>query len=283
MELNININFQSTDENIKNNYLKEKIKELSGMFLNEVFKGNKVAFYYEDINTSTKISFNKEICFYAASSIKILVCLILFEKASNNIIDLDEKILISMNELKQGTGIIKNQTQEKKYSLLELIRLCLVESDNTAYLKLVEIVGKNKIEEYGKNLGAKHTMEGKESDSFGIINSEDLILYWKKVISFINEGKTYGPIFKEYLSNPSIKLINIKSLDNKEFLRKYGAFNIAYHEAGYVLDENPYYIIILTQLNQVEYKEKFMNETALKLSEIHKIINSRKNDKIWNK
>lgn len=277
MERNININFKSNETNIKNNYLKKKIMELSTLYLNEIYKGNKVAFYYEDINSSTQISFNQDICFYAASSIKILVCLILFEQAENNKIDLTRKILISMNDLKRGTGIIKNQIQDKEYNLLELIRLCLVESDNTAYLKLVDIIGKKQIAEYGYSLGAKHTMEGKETDSFGIINCHDMIIYWKKIISFIDKSKRYGTIFQEYLSNPTIKLINSNLLDNKNFFRKYGAYDIAYHEAGYVLDENPYYIIILTQLNKVNYKEKFMNETITKISEIHKIINNREN------
>lgn len=268
MNFNININMN----NITNTNLKSKIKDLSNLYLDEIYKGNKVAYYYEDINSSTVISFNQEICFYAASSIKILVCLIMFEQAENNKINLDTKVLVTMQDLKQGTGTIKLQTKDTEYTLLELIRLCLVESDNTAYLKLVNIVGKQTIAEYGHLLGAKHTMEGKVTDSFGIINCQDMILYWKKVIDFITKNKIYGPIFEEYLSNPSTKLIDISLLNNKKFLRKYGSYNIAYHEAGYVKDEKPYYLIILTQLNKLEYKEKFINDTANLITQIHDII-----------
>ena len=82
-------------------------------------------------------------------------------------------------------------------------------------------------------------------------------------------------LLKEYLSNPSTKLISQDSVNNNIFLRKYGSFDIAYHEAGYVIDENPYYLIILTQLNKLNYKERFVNDTAKLISQIHEIINER--------
>lgn len=267
MNFNINMNVI----NISNPNLKENIKKLSNLYLEEILKGNKVAYYYEDIKSKTTLSFNEEICFYAASSIKILVCLIIFEQASKNKINIEEKILISIKDLKQGTGTIKNQIKDTKYSILELIKLCLVESDNTAYIKLVNIIGKQHIEEYGKSLGAKHTMEGK--DSFGIINCQDMIIYWQHIKEFIDNNKKYGHILKNYLSNPTLKLIKNSNIDNELFIRKYGSFGIAYHEAGYVDGKTPYYLIILTQLNEKEYKEQFINETAKIISKIHKIIN----------
>ena len=73
--------------------------------------------------------------------------------------------------------------------------------------------------------------------------------------------------FKDYLSNPSVKLINC--LDNN-YVRKYGSWDIAYHEAGYVESDNEYYLIILTQLNKYDYKEEFINKTAKLLDEINK-------------
>lgn len=271
----MNINLNTNIINIKDNKLKLKIKLLTDKYIEECFKGKKVAFYYEDIKSSTVISFNQEKCFYAASSIKILVCLLLFEKALNKEIDLNKKILITKKDLKQGTGIIKFQNQDKKYSILKLIKLCIVESDNTAYLKLINLIGKENLAEYGHSLGAKHTMKGKETDSFGIINCEDMIIYWKKIIEFINDNNEYSYILEEFLTSTTTKLINEKIFEPNKFLRKYGSWDIAYHEAGYIKDDNPYYLIILTQLNKEKYKENFINYTAKKIKEIHKHINSK--------
>ena len=236
MENNINI---SINKNTSKK-LDSKINELLNLYKEETLKENKVSCYYLDINSFSIISINEDKCFYAASSIKILVCLILFEQATNNKIDLNKKVLITMDGIKQGTGIIKYQNKDTEYTLLELIKLSLIESDNTAYIKLVNIVGKENIINYGYSLGAIHTMEGKENDFFGIINTKDMLLYWKKIKEFIDSKSKYSILFAEYLLKPSKKLISNISLDNNEFLRKYGSFGIAYHEAGIVLDKNPY-------------------------------------------
>ena len=250
---------------IDNDKVRNNLSELSNMYTNEYLKKNKVAFYYEDKNNT--FSFNKDIGFYAASAIKILVCLYLYKLIDEDKVDINEKILVKLEDLKQDTGIIKYNTEDKEYTIKELIRLCIVESDNTAYIKLVNYVTKEKLEEYGKSLGAIHTMEGK--DLFGLITCSDMIIYWKEVKKYIETGK-HGKEFKDYLSNPSVKLINC--LDNN-YVRKYGSWDIAYHEAGYVESDNEYYLIILTQLNKEDYKEEFINKTAKLLDEINKELN----------
>lgn len=272
MEFNLNPNFKIDKGFFKDNSnTMNEIKKLNNMFLNETYQGNKVAFYYENINNGNIISYNNDICFYAASSIKILVCLMLFIKASNKEIDLNNKILVTMNDLKQDTGIIKFQKQDTEYSILDLIKLTIIESDNTAYLKLVDLVGKEKIKEYGLSLGAEHTMESKPTDSFGVINCKDMIIYWKEIKKFIDNNQEYGTLFKEYLLSPTVKLIQDSTLNKYSYVRKYGSWDIAYHEAGYI--DNEFFMIILTQLNRFKYKEEFINKTAEQLIKIHNSFN----------
>ena len=95
-----------------------------------------------------------------------------------------------------------------------------MESDNTAYIKLVDLVGKNNLKQFGKSLGAKYTMVGK--DEFGLINCNDMLIYWKNIINYIEGNNKYSNYFKEYLLKPSVKLIDINTLNNSSFLRKYG-------------------------------------------------------------
>ncbi len=277
MDFKINITINGISKDILNALL-PNIKELSYMYLDETFKGNKVAFYYKDINNNYSISYNDTVCFYSASTIKILACLMILEMALNNKLDLNKKILITAKDLKQDTGIIKYQKEDTYYSLEDLVKLTIVESDNTAYLKLVEILGKENIKKYGNSLGAEYTMVGKETDSFGIINTNDMLIYWEAVKKFIDDNNKYSKIFKEWLSTPTVKFINDDSIDNLNFVRKYGSWDIAYHEAGYIEDKNPYYLIVLTQLNKFDYKEKFINDTAEKIMKIHRKIYKIKNE-----
>ena len=269
----MNYNISTDIDKINNIKAKEKINQIINLYLKETEKGRKVAFYYENINNKDIISFNKDLLFYAASSIKILICVMILEQ---NMLNIEEKILVTMNDLKRGTGVIKNQNKDTYYTIKKLIELTITESDNTAYLKLVNIIGKEKLKEYGLSLGAKHTMEGKETDSFGAINCEDMIIYWKKVYDYIESNRKYSQELKKYLQNTTTKLINPKSIDNKSFMRKYGSFDVFYNEAGYIEDgDNSYFIIILTRLNQYKYKEKFINKSAKLINSINKLTKNK--------
>lgn len=249
------------------NKLKHKLEELNTLYLKQ---NEKVAYLYKDINTDTILSYNSDVLFYAASSIKILVCVMLLEKAENNIIDIEEKLLVSMEDLKQDTGIIKYQKEDTYYSIKDLIRLTITESDNTAYIKLVNYIGKDSLAEYGKSLGAKHTMEGK--DLFGLINCDDMLCYWNRVRKYINDNNKYSIDFYNWLSNPTFSIIEKKSINNNNFVKKYGSWDVAYHEAGYVEDIDPFYLIVLTQKFKCQDKEDFVNETASRIYKIHRQI-----------
>ena len=228
-------------EKIENQKIKEKLKELYNLCLEETIKGNKVAFYYEDLNNNI-LSFNENICFYSASTIKILVCLLIYKLADEGKINLNDKLLVTQEELFEGSGVIKNQKENTEYSIEKLIELCLAES--------------------GKKIGALHTLEGK--DSYGIVNCLDMIIYWKELKKYI-ENSENGTKIKKYLLNSSVKYIK-----NDKYVRKYGEFDIAYHEAGYVDSNKPYYMIVLTQLNKFDYKEEYINKIAKLIEEINR-------------
>lgn len=271
-KINIKCEIKNANEELKNNLndLKNMFTELNLLYLKQ---NEKVAYCYKDINTGTILSYNSDMLFYAASSIKILVCVMLLEMAENGEINIDEKLLVTMEDLKQDTGIIKFQKEDTYYSIKELIRLTIVESDNTAYIKLVNYVGKDNLERYGKNLGAEHTMEGK--DLFGLINCDDMVYYWERVRKYIIDNNKYSLDFYNWLSNPSFSIIEGSSIDNNNFVKKYGSWDIAYHEVGYVEDENPFYLFVLTQKFKTDDKEEFVNETAKRLYKIHRLINNK--------
>jgi len=260
--ININCKLKNIAED-KLSSIKSEFGNLNNLFL---CQNEKVAYYYEDINTGSVLSYNSDILFYAASSIKILVCLMLLEKAENKETNLEDKLLITSEDLKHDSVIQENTY----YTLKDLIKYTIVESDNTAYIKLVNFVGKENLEEYGKSLGAHHTMEGK--DLFGLINCDDMITYWKKIKDFIEHSK-YGKDFYNWLSNPTYSVIKNEAIGNNKFVKKYGSWDIAYHEAGYVDSENPFYLIILTQKYQCNDKDKFINNAAKTIYNIHNLIN----------
>lgn len=249
---------------INQKWIKRKLNHLNIRF---VKSNEKVAYYYEDIKTNTVFSFNANTTFYAASTIKILPIIYLFEKKIN----LEQELEITKEDIKQGSGILKEEKiLPKKYTILKLMKYSIQNSDNTAYIKLVNWIGKENLIQYGKNLGATHSLEGK--DLFGITSCNDLICYWKSFFKIQQEH----PEIKEWFLNPTYQIIQQKSIDHNEFLRKYGSFDIAYHECGIVFNKNPYFLIILTQKGESKKSKKFVNYTAKNISKIHKKLNQIK-------
>jgi len=250
----IEIRYPKTSQKIKN-----KIKKIN---IKYVKSEEKVAYYYENLKTGFIVSFNADITFYAASTIKIIVVLYLYK----NNINLNQKIEIKEEDKKQGSGTLKNFVLPKKFTLYDLLKYTIKDSDNTSYVKLVDWIGKEKLMEFGKSLNAKHTLEGK--DNFGIISCNDLAIYWKELGKIIEKH----PDIADWFINPSYEIIFSKSLYNKTFFKKYGAFDIAFHEAGIVDDEEPYLLIILTQKGKNNKSKQFLNKTAKQLADIHNLL-----------
>lgn len=248
---------------IKNKFFSKSMKKtIDRLNIKYVKSKEKVAYYYEDMERGNILSFNENITFYAASTIKILAVLYLYEEK----IDLNQKIIVTENDKKRGSGQIKEESLPKEYTLKELALYTLKYSDNTAYLKLVNWITKENLESFGKKLGAKHAMEGK--DNFGVTSCADLRIFWSHIYKHTKTDKD----LRDALENPSYQIVLSKSIQKQIFLRKYGAFDIATHECGIVEGYHPYYLIIMTQKGKTKQVKKWINHTAKKIHKIHNKI-----------
>ncbi len=254
---------------IQNRKIRKKLYNLNKYLLKQ---NEKVSYAYKNLVTGDFFTFNYDICFYAASSIKFLVALYIYQKAEKDDKILDEKIILKEEDFKLGSGVLKNNKEKLEYTIRELIYFCLKESDNTAYIKLVLYITKEKLIEFGKSLGALHTLEG--VDLFGIVNSFDMMIYLEALYKYFNLNTILSKELKEYMINPGYEIITPKNLNNKEFVKKYGSFGIAYHEVRIVYDDIPYILIVLTQKDKLkEYvKKKYVNCVARKIANIHRYI-----------
>lgn len=127
-------------------------KQVTRLNIMYVKSKEKVAYYYENINSGLILSFNENITFYAASTIKILPVLYLYETKEN----LNQTIKIEEKDVKRGCGKIKEEVLPKEYRLKDLIFYSIKYSDNTAYISLINWIGKEKLQEYSKKIGALH-------------------------------------------------------------------------------------------------------------------------------
>ena len=158
--------------------------------------------------------------------------------------------------------------------LRDLAKYTITVSDNTAYQMLVGYIGRSKLINFGRSLGAKKTLSG--GDNFGNIDVNDGFHYWEAIYDFINNNGELGQEFKSYLISAEQNDLSIAD-KGIEAAHKYGEYSPYYNDLGIVYSSNPYYAVILTR----EYgknMEKTIRDINNHLYELHmKFYENRNN------
>ncbi len=188
-----------------------------------------IAFLFAKINQEAIISINENKVFSSASTIKVVVMLVVLEEVKNERLSLKENILVKKEQILSDTEFFK---EEKEYSLYQLIEKMITVSDNTATNVLIELITKEKINRYIKeNLKLEKTVLNRKMLDFSSLE--------KGIDNFTTPKEMYEifrKIFSNEILNPKLikitKEILLKQEDNNQ-LNKYFKRNACfYHKTG---------------------------------------------------
>ena len=87
------------------------------------------------------VAYHAEHAFPAASTIKVFVLQTLLEHAAEGRLGLDDEVTLGAADQVTGSGILKDLTPGRRYTLLDLARLMITISDNTATNLLIDALG----------------------------------------------------------------------------------------------------------------------------------------------
>lgn len=146
--------FYAIIDNVYKIFKEDTMKEIKRYLDNCI---GEYSFYFEDILSGYTYSFNEKNIMPSASLIKLPISIALMKEVELGKISLKDMVVISKEEMVDGSGII-HEFDERMYSLNELLIAMLIQSDNTAANKLIELLGMNKINEYIKAMGLKDTV-----------------------------------------------------------------------------------------------------------------------------
>jgi beta-lactamase class A len=157
------------------------------------------SFYFEDLISGYVYAHNENVAMSVAGCIKLPIAIALLKNVERGIINLSEKVEVSGNDKVYGKGII-HEFGERDYSIGELMIAMLIQGDNTAANKIINILGLSNINECIKEMGLISTeLKSKrlaeryeEKNAQNLSSSEDLSKCWKHLYrgSYINKDNS---------------------------------------------------------------------------------------------
>ena len=132
------------------------IKSKIASIINES-QGN-VAVVAKNLSTDLGISFNDELIFPSASTIKLVILSDLLRQCKAGKFNIEDKIKVTKDLLTGEDGILKELEFGHKFSLKEFATLMIIVSDNMATNILIDLLGMDNINDTAIQLGLKQTV-----------------------------------------------------------------------------------------------------------------------------
>ncbi len=119
--------------------------------------GGQVGFYFCDLETGETFAHNAEVPLLAASVIKLPVMAEAFRQMEAGLVDENECFCVQSTDMLPGCGALNLMHDGIKATFLDLIKLMIALSDNTATNLIIRRVGMKAVNEHMRSLGLMGT------------------------------------------------------------------------------------------------------------------------------
>ena len=210
--------------------IKERIQKYLGSDI------NRFGFIYYDLTSGEKIAINENKVFTAASTYKVGLNMVTYEKIRNGSLDINKGITyVASNDYEGGTGILQGQvntTLAKPVPVSKLLELAITHSDNIATRMLNRILGGAKGVRQNMNSMVGSSNKTTPEIQFRLLkklyeNRDDK--YYSQLISNMK-----NTIFHDRLD---------KYLPYDKVAHKIGNYGGAVSDIGIVFTDKPYVIV----------------------------------------
>jgi len=123
-------------------------------YLNDTYGENeKVSIYFEYLPTGSNISINKDTEFYPASLLKVPITMAVAKKIEKGEWKWTNELVLMPSDKNKGFGSLYKEPSNSTYTIDELVRRSLSDSDNTANFILVRNLEISEIEDVNSHIG----------------------------------------------------------------------------------------------------------------------------------
>lgn len=172
----------------------------------------KYSFYFEDLKSGYSYGYNENVPMTAAGCMKLPIAISLIKAVEDKKVDFMEKVKVISDEKVYGTGII-HEFDDREYTVFELMVIMLIQSDNTAANKIIDILGMEQINNDIKTMGLQSTsLNRKTKDERmqeitveNLTSAYDLCKMWKHLYNGTFLNKDNGQMLIDILQRQQIK------------------------------------------------------------------------------
>jgi beta-lactamase class A len=206
--------------------------------------GGDMAVYFENVETGFVFRHDADRVFFSASVPKAVYALYLFHLAEQGLVCLDSELTYTWADFMGGSGIIRYEyAVGATFTLRELLRLNVSESDNIATLILRRAHGIDGFRRFLAEMGANpHGVGGNIMDSF--LSAEEAGLFAREIFRYIESGGRYSEALRaDLLDNQFPFIVSDYPVASKTGWTSF----LAWHDMAIVYAPSPYILVILTE------------------------------------
>ena len=244
---------QETTQQAENNQNKEQKpeekKKLDTIELDKAMKNiisqykenNEIGIVYKNFSTGYRFSEDDERYFSAASTIKVVYAMKIYDRINAGELSKDADIAYDPKYLEEGGGEITNQEKKDSYKLDYVIQNMIQYSDNTATKMLIgnTATATDVLVKYFATLGI--TLPPAEAAQ-NRITPKMMEAVWTKLY---NERDKYQDLIK-YLEASSDNEWIKQGIPDKKIASKYGGIDANMHDTAIVFGNQDYMLLIYT-------------------------------------
>lgn len=244
----------------------------------------KISIYYEDMQKGYKYSYLADEVYSSASLLKAPFALSILEAAEKEFTDrkaqleanptavlpepkynFDKIYTYTKADYQSGSGKIKDEPEGKTYTYRELIEYLLLYSDNVAYEQLKKEYDIREFRSLASRIGTK-AMRKSLSD----ISAADGGKVMRAIYEYIQSEGEYSELMYDSMVNSAHTVMITMSVYPKKVAHKYGWDAGTYHDMGIVYDENPYVVVVLTDMEEGGKEiNEYIQSVIKKVAKLH--------------
>lgn len=225
------------------------------------------------VDGSWSVAIDGEAPYVSASVIKLAILGTLLEQVQGGVLSLDDSVVVESSDIVGGTGVIQSLGSGGSYSYRQLATYMIQDSDNVATNKIIDKVGQSAVNEFASEIGLTQTRLNRRMMDFSTgtenyVSADDVA----KILQLIGNGQYVSADMSAF----ALELLRgqhdtsglLEGLpEGVGFAHKTGELDEVFNDAGIVLADEPYVLVVLANDVSQADAQSFMTEVAQSAAE----------------